>query len=492
MTPNCNSHTLSRRDFLKRTSSVAVASSLAANSLGVMGLLNASEALGNSNDYKALVFIFLNGGNDSFNMVVPMGAGPLRSNYELNRGVVSLTENSLHQLDLGSSAKIYGDIGSSDFGLHNQCVDMAEMFNNQEMAILCNIGNLTAPITRDQYLGNTGESIELPPRLFSHSDQQRQFQSEPTGSFSYGWGGRLAELLQSYNNNPLVSPLISLAGLNPFQVTLQGEINPYALGNNGIVPLNRFSGARSTMVTNYMTSIDTSSHLMAQKYSDIFGSATVAQDIIESAFSTAESSGVDFDGIFSAAGVADDSTVGKRLKTVAKMIKGRSGEANKRPIYFVEMNGFDTHANMLPNHSSQMTELNAAIKAFRDTLYEQGDYDNVLSYVGSEFARTLTPNGNDANASGTDHGWSGNALAFGGMVDGGKFFGTYPDLLINQGLDVGGRGRFIPTHSSSQCSAVIANWMGVSQSNITQIFPSLNNFPSPFDESVNINFIKSS
>jgi uncharacterized protein (DUF1501 family) len=339
-------------------------------------------------------------------------------------------------------------------------------------------------------LGNTGESIILPPRLFSHSDQQRQFQSEPTGSFTYGWGGRLAELLESYNNNPLVSPLISLAGLNPFQVTLQGEINPYALGNNGIVPLKRFSGARSEMVTNYMTSIDTTSHLMAQKYSDIFDSATIAQDIIESAFNTAESSGINFDEIFASAGVESGSVIGNRLKTVAKMVKGRSSEANKRPIYFVEMNGFDTHANMLPNHNNRMIELNAAIKAFRDTLHEQGDFDKVLTYIGSEFARTLTPNGNDADGSGTDHGWSGNAMAFGGMVDGGKFFGSYPDLSINQGLDVGGRGRFIPTNSSSQCSAVIANWMGVAKSDVSQIFPSLNNFTSPFDESSNINFIK--
>ena len=492
MIRNCDEHILSRRDFLRRTSSFAVASSLAANSLGLMGLLNTSQALASAYDYKALVFIFLNGGNDSFNMVVPRGAGLLRANYVANRGVVALSEGSLNGLNLQSAANIYGDIDSSDFGFHGNCSNMADMFNSQEMAVLCNIGNLAAPITRDQYLGNTGESIVIPPRLFSHSDQQRQFQSEPTGTFNYGWGGRLAELLESYNNNPLVSPLISLAGRNPFQVTLEGEINPYTLGNTGIVPLKGFTGARSSMVTNYMTSIDTSSHLMVQKYADIFDSARTAQDIIESAFSTAESSGVNFDDIFSAAGVSTDSDIGNRLKTVAKMIKGRSEESNKRPIYFVEMNGFDTHANMLPNHSDQMAELNAAIKGFRDTLHEQGDFDKVLTYMGSEFGRTITPNGNDPSSSGTDHGWGGNALAFGGMVDGGKFFGTYPDLLTNQGLDVDGRGRFIPTNSSSQCSAVIANWMGVAEGDVNQIFPSLNNFPSSFSQNSKINFIKAS
>lgn len=492
MSRNHNAHGLSRRDFLKRSSSIALGSSLAAQSVGVMSLLSTSPAVGNPDDYKALVFVFLNGGNDAFNMVVPMGAGQLRTNYETNRGVIALAEAELNELNLLSAANIYDDITSSGFGLHSQCADMAEIFNNQEMAVLCNIGNLIAPTSRQQYLGNTGESIPLPPRLFSHSDQQRQFQSEPTGLFTYGWGGRLAELLTSYNTNSLVSPLISVAGNNPFQVTLDGEINTYSLGNSGIVPLSRFTGARSLMVNNYMSSLDNASHLMAHKYTDIFDSATLAQSIIESAFSTAESSGVDFDGIFTAAGVSNESVIGQRLKTVAKMIKGRSTEANKRPVYFVEMNGFDTHANILSNHSELMTELNSAIKAFRDVLNEQGDFDKVLTYIGSEFARTLTPNGNDPASSGTDHAWGGHALAMGGMIDGGKFFGTHPDLTLKQGLDTGSRGRFIPTHSSSQCAAVIANWMGVAQSDVNQIFPSLDNFPSPFDPSTNINFIKTS
>ena len=171
------------------------------------------------------------------------------------------------------------------------------------------------------------------------------------------------------------------------------------------------------------------------------------------------------------------------------MIKGRSQESNKRPIYFVEMNGFDQHANMLPNHRNRMREMNAALKGFRDCLMEQNDYDKVLTYVGSEFARTLTPNGNDPSTSGSDHAWSGHAFAFGDMIDGGKFFGTHPDLALGSGLDVG-RGRFIPTNSSSQCSAIVANWMGVAQSDLNIIFPSLQNFDSPFDEQTNLNFIK--
>ena len=491
MVKDCGSHLLSRRTFLRGTSRFAIASAIASNSLGVAGLMRASQSMASTEGYKALVFVFLNGGNDSFNTFAPLGSSALRNNYVTNRGVLGLSQSELIELNIQNSVRVFGELESSSFGMHPECGHLAEMFNNRELAVMCNIGNLVAPVTRDQYMGNTTQSVSLPPKLFSHSDQQRQFQSEPTSRYSYGWGGRLAELLTSYNTNPLISPLISLAGLNPFQVSLEGEINPYTLGNEGIVPLKRFEGARSQMVTNYMATIDENAHLMAQKYTNVFSSATVAQEIIESAFSTAESSGVNFDDIFTNAGVESDSVVGNRLKTVAKMIKGRSQESNKRPIYFVEMNGFDQHANMLPNHRNRMREMNAALKGFRDCLMEQNDYDKVLTYVGSEFARTLTPNGNDPSTSGSDHAWSGHAFAFGDMIDGGKFFGTHPDLALGSGLDVG-RGRFIPTNSSSQCSAIVANWMGVAQSDLNIIFPSLQNFDSPFDEQTNLNFIKAS
>jgi uncharacterized protein (DUF1501 family) len=488
MIKNCNQLELSRRTFLKRTSSLALASSLASNSLGLTGVLGASRALAASNDYRALVFVFLNGGNDSFNMIVPMGDSQLRTNYSTNRGVIALAEGELNPLNLQSAAEVYGDTASSDFGMHPDCSSLAQMFNDQELAVLCNIGNLVMPVTRDEYISNSLQVADLPPRLFSHSDQQRQFQSEPVSNFSYGWGGRMAEFLTQYNTNSLVSPLITVAGLNPFQVSLNGEINAYSLSTDGVNSLNGFTGARSLLVNNSMDSIDASAHLMAQKYATVYGSAVNAEAIVQSAFTIADASGVDFDDIFAAAGVSAESTIGSRLKTVARMIAGRSAESNKRPIYFVEMNGFDTHADMLPNHNAQMVELNAALKGFRDCLHAQSDFDKVLTYVGSEFGRTLTPNGNDPATAGTDHAWAGNALAFGGMVEGGRFYGTFPDLMLDQGLDVG-RGRFIPTHSSSQCSAIVASWMGIPNDGIHQIFPTLNNFPDPFDVATNINFI---
>ena len=176
-----------------------------------------------------------------------------------------------------------------------------------------------------------------------------------------------------------------------------------------------------------------------------------------------------------------------RLITIAKMIAGRSLTTNQRPVYFLEISGFDNHQKLLSDHHNLMAELNAALKGFRDVLVAQGDFDKVLTFVGSEFGRTFTPNGDDQE-SGTDHGWGGHSMVMGGMIDGGQLFGTHPDLELDQGLD-SGRGRWIPTTTNSQCSAVIAHWMGVPQTELNGLFPSLDNFDSPFDAISNLDFI---
>ena len=473
---------LSRRDFIKQTT--CLGSAAAIQSLGLASLLGASKSFA-SNDYKALVFIFLDGGNDAFNMLVPRGAGQLRTDYELGRGVVALPSNELKAINLAVPATIYGGENYNDFGLHPACGHMADLFNSQAMSVICNIGNLYEPTTRDQFLN--GGSI-LPPQLFSHADQQQQFQSEPKLPFRFGWGGRLAELSDSYNSAGSVSPLISLSGLNAFQVSRDSVLNPYVLGTNGVTPLWGYNGSRKTMVEDSMASVDASSHLMMQKHRDIFNSAIQAEGIVNGAFSEAENNGVDYDAVFTAAGTAD-TKIGSQLKTIAKMIAGRASTGNNRPVYYVKVTGFDAHQNLLADHSVLMGELDAALKGFRDALTQQGDFDKVLSFVGSEFGRTLTPNGNDTTT-GTDHAWGGHALVMGGMINGGQLFGEHPDLKLNQGLDASdGRGRWVPTTSTTQCVSVIAHWFGVSKSDLPQLFPTVENFSDPFHADANLDFI---
>ena len=482
-----SNHDNSRRKFLRRSSLIGLSASLSAQSLGVYSLLNSASTMANTQtDFKALVYIFLGGGNDAFNMLVPSGNGELRTNYENGRGNIALANDDLHAISPITPAKIFNNIAHNEFGLHPSCQDMAAMFNQQEMSFVCNIGNLITPTTREQYLE---KSVALPPQLFSHADQQRQYQSSPTSPFQFGWGGRMVELLTDFNTGGLVSPLMSVSGLNTWQVSRDSLINPYVMSKDGATPLSGFNGERQNIVESAMNAIDENSHLMMQKYRDTFTSARSAEDIIGHAFDIASANGVNYDAIFDAAG-NNNNSISRRLKTVAKMIAGRASTGNHRPIYFVELGGFDNHQNLLADHQSQMQILNAALKGFRDALVAQGDFDKTLTFVGSEFARTLTPNSDKSDA-GTDHAWGGHAILMGGMINGGNLFGTHPDLLLNQGLDASnGRGRWIPTTATTQCNAVIAHWFGVEKDKINQLFPSVDNFPSPFAFEENLAFIK--
>lgn len=489
MTKLGHKHVFSRRRFLQGTVSAATYMS------GVFALPAVAQATSrqsqNDDEYRALVFIFLDGGNDAFNTIIPVGTGALVDNYQNNRGVLALPEAQLNPINLQTPAAVYGGQSHTDFAFHGDCSYMAEMFDNQEIAALCNIGNLVKPVTRAQYMAVPRETGLLPPRLFSHSDQQRQFQSEPTDAFIFGWGGRLGELITQYNTSEQLSALLSTNGLNAFQVTAGSDLNTYSLTKDGLPTLNDFTGLRSEMVNNFMAMNQADGHLMSRHYAGVFDSATTAQTALELSFAIADAKGIDFDDIFNSAGASPSSNIASSLKTVAKVIAGRDGATNKRPIFFVQMGGFDAHANLIDNHANLLSQLDSALKGFRDSITELGDFERVLTFVGSEFGRTLTPNGNSVTSSGTDHAWGGIGFAMGGQVDGGKLFGTFPDLAIEQGLDVGSRGRFIPGHSTSQCAAIMADWMGASSANIAEIFPTLTNFPSPFDPQTNINFLTS-
>jgi uncharacterized protein (DUF1501 family) len=496
LTPSIDDDLLSssRRVFLKQSSYLGLGSVAIANSLGISSLLNIQPAIAADDDFKALVFIFLAGGNDAFNMIPPKGEGPLRTRYETSRGAVALPADQLHTLTPQNTAKIDGDDEYNAFGMHPGCGDMAEMFNNQDMSVIFNMGNLYEPTSVEQI---QAKSVTLPPQLYSHSDQQRQLQSEPTNNFSFGWGGRAAELLASNNTDENVSSLISVSGLNSFQVTQNSIINPFVMGNTGTSSIDNYNGDRESLVDALMSSEnETAEHLMAKKYRDTFNTARRAEAILNTVFEQAQSNGIDYDGIFANVGnnsqgnAISSSSIAKQLKTIAKLIAGKANTANKRPIYYVKMGGFDNHAGLLSNHLILMEDLNGSLKAFADCLKAQGDFDNCLSLVTSEFARTFTPNGNDENA-GTDHAWGGHALVMGGSIEGGRFFGSHPDLKVGEGIDTSSdRGRWIPSTSTSQCAAVAMKWFGVDENSVNTIFPSLSHFPSPFESAANIQFMQ--
>lgn len=481
---NKNPPNFDRRKFIK--TSLAGAGSAALYSSGLFSLFNASHALANGNeDYKALIYIFLEGGNDASNMLVPTGVNDLRARYELFRGNLALTQDSLHNLILSKPAKIYNAEDHNEFGLHGSCPDIADLFNQKELSIVCNTGNLVMPTTREQFINKT---VDLPPQLFSHADQQKQYQSEPTNTLQYGWGGRLAELVAAKNTDNSVSPLISMSGLNAFQVSKFNEISPFVFTNTGIADLLFSNSVTDTMFDDFF-SLNNDLHLMSAKYQNTFRSMKTAKSVVDSAFNIADNNGVDYQQIFDDAG-AGSSSIGQDLQTLVKYIAGRGDSQNKRPIFFVSMRGFDTHQNLLEDHAILLRDLNNALSALNTALKAQGDFDHVLTFCGSEFGRTLTPNGND-QSSGTDHAWGGHALLMGGMINGGHLFGTHPDLLVGQGLDTNKeRGRWIPTTPTCYVSALIAHWFGVEKAQLPELLPTLNNFDDPFAEAANMQIFK--
>lgn len=470
--------TLTRRQFGKSVSSLGL-SALTLNTLGVSGLLGASTAMAQETDYKALVYVYLFGGNDSFNMVVPKEPGDLRTRYENGRGSIALPSESLHSLN--ASALISSGETSDGFGMHANCGDLAGMFNADELSVLCNIGNLVEPTDRTSF---SDASQQLPPQLFSHADQSRQLLSEPISTIRYGWGGRVAEVLSGLNPDSTLSPLVSTAGLNPFQLTLNRLIGTYSTGTQGPTALRNNTAERSAMLNGYMGA--PSFDLFSQRYREVYESGVLANATVGQAFDIANASTVDYDAIFNAAG-AGSSRLGDQLKAVAKLIAGRAASSNNRPIYFVRIGGFDQHTNLLEDHAERMQELNDGLKGFRDTLVEQGDFDKTLTHIGSEFGRTFTP-----NSSGTDHGWGGNMMVMGGAVNGGKMLGRYPDLVLGgeRDADRRSRGRWIPQTSTHQAAAIISNWLGVERGDLNGIFPTLPNFDDPFDVNANLDFIR--
>ena len=396
---------LNRRQFGSCLSDIGL-SAMTINALGLSALLSSSNSMAQADDYKALVYVYLFGGNDSFNMVAPKEPGGLRSRYDDGRGLVALPANDLIGLNLKSNALISSGESYNGFGMHPDCGDLASMFNNGELSILSNVGNLIEPIDRSAFFSS---DAKLPPQLFSHSDQSRQLLSEPTSTTRYGWGGRVAEILTDKNSDSSLSPLVSTAGLNAFQLTLNRSINTYATGTQGPSAIRNNTTVRRTMLDGFMRAA--SFDLFSERYRDVFNSGAVSNATVGQAFDIANNSSVDYNAIFNSAG-AMGTSLGDQLQAVAKLIAGRSVSNNSRPIYFVRIGGFDQHTSLLEDHSERMIELNNGLKAFRDALIEQGDFDKTLTHIGSEFGRTFTP-----NSSGTDHGWGGNMMVMGGAVN---------------------------------------------------------------------------
>lgn len=401
-------------------------------------------------DYKALVCVYLSGGNDSFNLLVPTNAAD-HGAYMASRGNLGITADQLLPI---SPTHPQG----RSFGLHPAVAELRTMFEAGSLAFVVNMGTLMAPITKAQYRAN---STAKPAQLFSHSDQSIQWEAQSAAvDTPYGWAGRAGDLLLSLNNGSPLSPAITLAGATQF---LRGQtVVPYALGTNGSAQLSGFTGNRGTRRLAAFRQIlqKRQTHMMETAFADLQGQAIELDTLLRGALAGAPPLATQF----------PNTSVGSQLKMVARMIGLRNALGLSRQVFYVRLGGFDTHTDQLAFHSQLLSTLSIALKAFQDAMAELGTTSAVTTFTASEFGRTLASNGN-----GSDHGWGGNQMVLGGAVRGRDLYGTWPSMVVGSDDDVG-HGRLIPTTAVDQFAATLAKWFGVNSADLATLFPRLSRF----------------
>lgn len=471
-------------------------------------------------DYKALVCIFLRGGCDTNNVVVPIGTNPQATYYANTRNQVGISEADI--VNAGTTITPSNIAASEQYGLHPSCLNMTNMFQSGELAFMCNVGTLAEPTTKATY-----NTVTRPTQLFSHSNQVQEWMSSVAdGPFLSGWGGRVADLLNSASNPASkVSMLVTAAGTNDFMVAPGGAVPQYNVTSTGAVSLagfgtnydgamnpdgtykNTTSGKRLKAFERIMNF--SNAHILEEGYNTVVRRARLNEGLVGDAVGVADTlqqdGSVNFDGNFAGA----NTNLGNELKMIAQLIAGRRCLGNTRQIFFCDLGGWDMHQNINANLPNNLSQLDNAVGAFNQTMKDLAAadadfaYSDVMGFQASDFNRTFTPNGAPGDeGAGTDHAWGTNCFFFGGAVDGGKFYGMdgstagspYPDLTVGnsgtQDTPNNNRGRWIPTTSVDQYCAILSAFLGVSTSNgdMDLILPNLERFPDPFDPVNNINF----
>jgi uncharacterized protein (DUF1501 family) len=444
---------INRREFL-RNSSAAAATAAFAHYPGMAF----SQGMGVSapfGDYKALVCLFLHGGNDSYNMVVP------RSTAEYSVYAASRQNMAIAQQDLLPINPLTSD--GSDYGLHPAMGGLQALFEQGRVAFVNNIGPLVEPTTKADYFS---KSVLLPPQLFSHNDQQDQWHSLKGATVSStGWAGRIADLIRDRVAGQQLATNVSLHGSSLFQSA--DETFAYVMGANGPIPFTGFSNSGDPNDLFYQQRLAFERVLNAQQetvyergFADVQRRALASADLVASALELAPSLTTQFPA----------TELGNQLRTVAQLVAVRDELQMERQLFLVEKGGFDSHDDQLVNQPNLLGDVSDSMAAFYSALTEIGATDLVTTFTQSDFGRTLTSNGD-----GTDHAWGGIQFVMGDAVAGRDMYGTYPDLALNSEQDVGG-GRMIPTTSADQYAATLSRWFGVEEADIPSIAPNIGNF----------------
>jgi len=486
------SQPMNRRKFLRQFNCAAIGSSAILNTLLNLRLANSVAGQTGPLDNKALVCIFLSGGIDSFNVLVPWEQSRYNA-YSATRG----PSGSEGGLALDRTALRQLPAPANDFALHPSCANMQAMASGtgafagkKRLAFVANAGTLVQPITKAQFNAwenGDNAALPVPKALFSHSDQVEQWQTAVPQGMSQlsGWAGRAADILQSYYNTGNTSMSISLGGNNILQVgnnTQQFVITESGAalsfeGNTGGADVNplqlKNSALRGTLEQHY-------TNLLTESFSQLTRQSDDAQLFFQTQFDSPTAQlGSAVEALF-----PQDNYLAMTLKAVVQTIKIRSLLGLRRQTFFVNYGGWDHHAELLNTEAGMLSTLDTAIGAYQQALELLGLQNDVITFSSSDFGRTLRSNGH-----GTDHAWGGNAMVFGGKVDGGKIFGTYPDLTLDGPDDVGRGGRLLPSTPVDLYFAELLRWFGVSPGNMPYVLPNIANFWNPTSPSPPLGFV---
>lgn len=459
---------VNRREFLRKSICAALGGASLYSAFGNLRLVSAAAAHHpySFTDYKALVCVFLYGGNDSFNTLVPM-SGAERTAYQASRGSLALAAGGLQALTPSAGG------GPANYGLHPSMPELAGLFNSGKAAVVANVGSLLYPITQAQFQNGTQPT---PPQLFSHDDQANQWQtSRPDDSNANGWGGRIADLLHSANSGQ-VPMSITLSNANRFQ---RGAIvNPYSMDPSGVTRLSYsdngpdawiMSGDNAAGATAYnaLMATGTQASVLERAFADAATRSIANYRIIDAALGTLPTWTTPF----------PDTDLGNQLKMVAQLINVRATLGMSRQVFFVSVGNYDSHNTQLADQQANLAELSQALKAFHDATAQLNVANGVTAFTASDFGRSLA-----INEDGTDHGWGGHHFVVGGAVRGKRYYGAMPSLAPYvdgtpaSNPDDTGYGQIIPAIAVDQYSATLARWFGVDAGGIADIYPNLGRF----------------
>ncbi|PPA73112.1 Tat pathway signal protein [Achromobacter spanius] len=459
------SHDADRRAFLLRACALGATGAAAPLALNLAALgAAAAQSLpepsasasgsgsGSPSSYKALVCVFLYGGNDPYNTIVPFDSPAYRA-YAAARGDIALPRDALQATVLRGKAPA---AEGAQFALAPALAPLAPLYESGRLAVLLNVGPLVAPTTKAEYIS---ARVPLPPKLFSHNDQQAYWQALAPEGASSGWGGRLTDLFASANAQRTFTG-ITAGGST---VLLAGrKVAGYRVGINGSTSIDLLhrdmygSSACTALLRQLIT--QPREHLMERELSRIAAQSIDADTQLRAALAEVAVRG-DF-----------ASPLAQQLKIVARIIGARQALGARRQVFFVSQNGYDNHTGLNDTHPALLRELGQAMATFQQALASMGVAESVTTFTASEFGRTLGSNGN-----GSDHGWGAHHLVMGGAVNGGRFYGTHPEIALD-GPGFVDNGRLLPTLAVDQLGASLGAWFGAGRDDLGLVFPNLKNF----------------